>query len=441
MERETWTGKMGFVLASVGSAIGLGNIWLFSWRIGAYGGAAFLIPYLLFVFGIASVGLMGEWAFGRSQRKGAIGAFESVFKSKGYSSTGGAVLGIIPVLAVYAVYIFYAVVIGWLLKYFVLSLSGTFAKTAAEDIPGLFGGFAGTASSIGWHAAGIIITMIIVLFGVQRGIEKANKIMMPVLFAIMIILFIRSVTLPGAVAGLGYMFVPDWSKIAETETWIMALGQAFFTLSLGGATMLVYGSYAREDTVIHSAAIQTVFFNFLASILAALAIIPAVFAFGLDPAAGPSLLFITIPNVFAEMPGGVLFGILFFLSVVFAGFSSSVSMLEPAVEGAMDKLKMSRMSSVVVLSIVAFVIGLPLDTSMARFGMWADISTIYVLPLGAVIAGVVFYWIYGAANARNEINKGAYKPLGKWFEFYAKYVFVIVAVVVMILNIAFGGIG
>ncbi len=437
MERETWTGKLGFVLASVGSAIGLGNIWLFSWRTGAYGGAAFLIPYLIFVFGIASVGLMGEWAFGRSQRKGAIGAFENVFKEKGKGPLG-AVLGVIPVLAVYAVYIFYAVVIGWLLKYLVLALGNSFPSL---DIASYFGNFAGTPITIAWHAAGILITMGIVLLGVRKGIERANKIMMPVLFAILIILLIRSLTLPGAAAGIAYMFVPDWSKIGEIETWIMALGQAFFTLSLGGATMLVYGSYARDDTVIHSSGIQTVLFNFLASLLAAFVIIPAVFAFDLDPTAGPGLLFITIPNVFAQMPGSYIFAVLFFLSVVFAGFSSSVSMLEPAVEGLMDKAKMSRKLSVVVLSIIAFVIGLPLDTSMARFGTWADVSTIYVLPFGAVLAAFVFFWIFGADRARAEINKNARKPLGKWFEFYSKYVFVLVALAVMILNVIFGGIG
>ena len=237
------------------------------------------------------------------------------------------------------------------------------------------------------------------------------------------------------------MFVPDWAKLAETETWIMALGQAFFTLSLGGATMLVYGSYARDDTDIPSASMQTVLFNFMASLLAAFAIIPAVFAFDLDPAAGPGLLFVTIPNVFDQMPGGHIFGILFFLSVVFAGFSSSVSMLEPAVEGFMDKLGMSRTWAVIVLSLVAFAIGLPLDTNMARFGLWADISTVYVLPFGALVSAVVFFWIFGADSARAEINKNAVKQLGKWFEPYAKYVFVSVALLVMILNIAFGGIG
>ncbi|MGM0645997.1 MAG: sodium-dependent transporter [Thermodesulfobacteriota bacterium] len=439
VHRETWTGKMGFVLACVGSAIGLGNIWLFSWRIGAYGGAAFLIPYLLFVFGIASVGLMEEWAFGRSQRKGAIGAFEKVFNArKPGSGNLGAALGVIPVLAIFSIFIFYSIVIGWLLKYLFLAATGGFETI---NISEYFGSFAGTGASIGWHAAGVLGSTLIVFFGVQKGIEKANKVMMPVLFAILVILLIRSLTLPGAGEGIAYMFVPEWSKLAEIETWVMALGQAFFTLSLGGATMLVYGSYAREDTVILSSSMQTVLFNFLASLLAAFAIIPAVFAFGLDPTAGPGLLFETVPTTFAKMPGGQIFGVLFFLSVVFAGFSSSVSMLEPAVEGAMDKTGLNRGTAVGLLSALAFAIGLPLAVDMSKFGTWADLTTIYVLPFGALVSAVVFFWIYGADKARAEINKHAAHPLGKWFEIYAKYVFVAVALLVMILNIAFGGIG
>jgi len=437
MQRETWTGKLGFILASVGSAIGLGNIWLFSWRIGAYGGAAFLIPYLLFVFGIASFALMAEWAFGRSQQKGAIGAFEKVFKERNTPRLGQ-FIGIIPVTAVYAVFIFYAVVIGWIIKYFVLSIANAFPSM---EISSFFGGFAGSPQSILWHALGVLLTMTIVYSGVQKGIEKANKIMMPLILLLLIILVIRSLTLQNAMEGLKYMIVPDWTKLGMTETWVMALGQAFFTLSLGGATMLVYGSYVREDMDIPSAAIQTVLYNFSASMLAALVIIPSVFAFHLDPKAGPALLFITLPNVFIKMPGGYLFSVLFFLAMIFASLSSSVSMLEPAVEGFMDKLNLSRKLSVTLLSLIAFLVGIPLDLNMSLFSRWTDIVTIYLLPFGAVVAVFVFFWIYGAPRARKAINKGAKKDLGIWFEYYGKYVVVCVALAVMIINIAFGGIG
>jgi len=439
MGRETWTSKFAFILASVGSAIGLGNIWLFSWRIGEYGGASFLIPYIIFVFGIAAVGLMGEWAFGRSQKKGAIGAFENVFREKNEKYTKlGTILGFIPVLAIYSVYIFYAIVTGWIIKYFALAVSGKFAKL---EIAEFFSTFAGSSASVPWHGIAIVINLGIVYFGVAKGIEKANKIIMPLFFGMLIILLFRSLTLEGAAGGLEYIFLPDWSKLALSETWVMALGQAFFTLSLGGATMLVYGSYAKDETSIPSAAFQTVTFNFCASILVAFVIMPAVFAFNLDPKAGPALLFITIPNIVNQMPGGALFGIVFFLSVVFAALSSSISMLEPAVEGIMDKTSIGRTPAVIILSIVAFIAGLPLDLNMAYFGKWADITTVYVLPFGALVSAFVFFWIYGAAKAREEINKGDGFKFGKWFEFYSKYVFVPVAVIVLVLNIIKGGIG
>lgn len=439
MERETWTNKFAFILASVGSAIGLGNIWLFSWRVGAYGGASFLIPYILFVFGIAAIGLMGEWAFGRCQKQGAIGAFENVFKSKNekYKKYGTA-LGLIPVIAIYSIFIFYTIVTGWLIKYFFLAVSGNFATM---DIANYFSSFAGSSTSIPWHGIAILINLIIVFFGVSKGIEKTNKIIMPLFFGMLILLLFRSLTLDGAFEGIKYILMPDWSKIVMSETWVMALGQAFFTLSLGGATMLVYGSYAKDETSIPSAAFQTVTFNFLASLLSAFVIIPAVFAFNLDPKAGPALLFITIPNIVNQMPGGMLFGIVFFLSVVFAALSSSISMLEPAVEGFMYKTKTSRTKAVVLLSVLAFVIGIPLDIDMNLFGKWADITAVYVLPFGALVSAFVFFWIYGTANARREINKGDGFKFGKWFEFYSKYVFVPVAALVLILNIALGGIG
>ncbi len=435
-ERETWTGKVGFVLASIGAAIGLGNVWMFPWRLGAYGGAAFLVPYFLFVFGLVSIGLMGEFAFGRSQQKGAIGSFENVFKD--INPKLGATLGIAPVLGVTGVFIFYSIVVGWILKYFFLALTGAFGNI---EIASYFGQFAGQAESIWWHILSVLITLIIIRSGVQKGIEKSNKVMIPALFVLLIILLFRSLTLPGAMEGVRFMLVPDWSKLADPVTWIMALGQSFFTVSLGGAAMLVYGSYLKTNEDIRSSAMQTVTFNTLASLLSAFVIIPAVFAFGLDPQAGPPLLFITIPNIFKMMPGGYIFGVLFFLSIVFAGISSALNLMEVPVEALMERLDWSRKKSTYIVALGGIIFGLPLDINMGRFGTFADFVTIYLIPLGAVLAAFVFFWIYGASKAREEINKGAEKPLGKWIEPYAKYVFVFVALIVLILGIAYGGIG
>lgn len=436
-KREKWQSKMGFILACVGAAIGLGNIWMFPWRLGAYGGAAFLVPYLLFVFTLGWTGLMEEFAFGRDQQTGAISSYENVFEEKDIKF--GSKFGILPVLGVTGVFTFYSIVVGWILKYFTLSMTNSF-KTI-ESMPAFFSNFAGTSQSIFWHGLAIILTLLIVRLGVKDGIEKMNKIMMPGLFVLLIILLIRSLTLPGAKEGLAFLLVPDWSKLKEPVTWIMALGQSFFTVSLGGAAMLVYGSYLDKDSDIPVSAFQTTLFNTMSSLLAAFVIIPAVFAFGLDPKAGPPLLFITIPKVFQQMPGGAIFSTIFFLSIIFAGLSSAINLMEVPVEAIIDRMGISRKKSVLIVGVGAFLVGLPLDLSMARFGTFADTVTIYLVPLGAVLSAVIFFWIYGIENARKAINEGSSKPLPKIWEPYAKYIFTSVALLVLVLGVIFGGIG
>ncbi|MGM0500536.1 MAG: sodium-dependent transporter [Bacillota bacterium] len=436
-EREKWDSKMGFILACVGAAIGLGNIWMFPWRLGAYGGAAFLVPYLLFVFTLGWTGLMEEFAFGRDQETGAISAYENVFEEKGMSF--GSKFGILPVLGVTGVFIFYSIVVGWILKYFTLSVTNSFA--GIENLPAYFGSFAGNPQSIFWHGLAVILTLLIVRLGIKDGIEKMNKIMMPALFLLLIILLFRSLTLPGAKEGLEFLLVPDWSKLKNPITWVMALGQSFFTVSLGGAAMLVYGSYLDKDSDIPTSAFQTATFNTMASLLAAFVIIPAVFAFGLDPQAGPPLLFITIPKVFQQMPGGYIFSVIFFLSIIFAGLSSAINLMEVPVEALIDRLNISRKKSVLIVGLGTFLVGLPLDLSMERFGNFADTVTIYLVPLGAVLSAVIFFWIYGIGNAREAINEGSSRPLWKIWEPYAKYIFTSVALLVLVLGVLFGGIG
>ena len=436
-ERETWSSRIGFVLACVGAAIGLGNIWLFPWRLGAYGGAAFLIPYLFFVITLGSTGLMEEFAFGRERKAGSIKAFKEVYAERGVS--WGDKLGTIPVLGVTGVFVFYSIVVGWILKYFVLALQGQFS--VISEFPAYFGSFAGSPKSIVWHLLAIGLTILILRLGVKDGIERVNKVMMPTLFIILFILLIRSLTLPGSLEGIKFLLVPEWSKLANPETWVMALGQAFFTVSLGGAAMLVYGSYLDEEADIPASALQTVVFNTTASFLAAFVIIPAVFAFGLDPKAGPPLLFITLPNIFQQMPGGYIFGVLFFLSIIFAAISSAMNLMEVPVEALMERFKISRKKSVLLVGGLTFAIGLPLDLSMNLFSQFADFVTIYLIPIGAVMAAVTFFWAYDISKAREAINQGSNNPLGAWWEPFAKYVFTIVAVVVLVLGVIFGGIG
>ncbi|GAB6158529.1 sodium-dependent transporter [Desulfotomaculum varum] len=435
-EREAWSSKTGFILASVGAAMGLGSIWMFPWRIGAYGGGAFLVPYFLFVFVLGVTGLMGEFAFGRSQQKGAVSAFENVFREKGNAGLGRT-LGIIPVLGVSGVFTFYLIVCGWIIKYFWLAVTGAFGRI---DPGPYFGGFAGQAESIFWHALALIITLAIVIKGISGGIEASNKIMMPGLFIILLILLVRSLTLEGAAEGIRFLTIPDWSKLGDPVTWVQALGQAFFTVSLGGAAMLVYGSYLRETEDIPSSALHTAFWTTIASLLAAFVTIPSAFAFGQDPQAGPPLLFITIPYIFKTMAGGYIFGALFFLAVVFAAISSAINLMEVPVEAIMDRFNMSRVKASVLVAVLGFLVGIPMDLNLNLFGKFADLVTIYIVPFGAVLASIVFFWVYGVERARAQVNKGAVKPLGPWWGYLAKYVFTGVALFILVMGIVMGGI-
>lgn len=434
-KRDTFTSKFGFIVSCIGAALGLGNIWMFSYRLGTYGGAAFLIPYFLFVFLLGTTGLIAEFSFGRSVQAGPLTGIRKAFQQRNLK--GATIIGSIPVIGLAGILIFYSVVIGWILKYFALSITGellTMEPTTAFDQ------FAGTSSTIPWLLLACVITLAIVCLGVSKGIEKLNKIIMPILLLIFIVLTIRSVTLPGAMKGVEYLLIPKWEALLQFETWVMALGQAFFTVSLTGCGMVVYGSYATDDFDFVSAAMNTAIFDTIAAMLAAFMIMPAVFSFGLDPAAGPSLLFITIPKVFQAMPYGGVLSILFFLSILFAAISSSVNMLEGPVEAIVSSSKITRKMAAVLIAIVGFLLGIFLTLDMTRFDQFANVTTILISPTGAMLlAAVAFYLFPGDFLA--EVNKGCKRPLGSWFLSFGRYVFVPVTLLVLVLGVLYGGIG
>ena len=236
-----FTSSLGFVLAAVGSAVGMGNIWLFPYRIGQYGGGAFLIPYFLFVALFSYVGLTGEFALGRLTGTGAMGSLDYVLGKKG--KRGGKLLGVIPLLGVLGIAIGYSVVVGWVLRYTAGAVTGSILNSNAQ---GFFDALAVDFGSIPWHLAAVVLTVIILVLGVSGGIEKLSKIMMPAFFILFLIIAVRVAFLPGAVEGYLYLLRPDWSRLLEAETWVMAMGQAFFSLSINGAGMLIYGSYMRK---------------------------------------------------------------------------------------------------------------------------------------------------------------------------------------------------
>ncbi|RDY27103.1 sodium-dependent transporter [Romboutsia weinsteinii] len=435
-KRDVFSNKFGFIVSCVGAALGLGNIWMFSYKLGKYGGAAFLIPYFLFVFVLGSTGLITEFTFGRMFKSGSFSAIKQVFK--GRNIKGGSVVGIIPTLGLAGVFMFYSIVIGWILKYFFLSVTG---ELGAINTTTYFDAFAGTSSTIPWFLLSVLITLSVVGLGVSKGIENLNKVIMPLLLVLFIVLTIKSLSLEGSMAGVEYLLKPRWEHLLNGETWIMALGQAFFTVSLNGCGMVVYGSYINEKFDIPSSAFSTALFDTIAALVASFMIIPAVFAFNLDVTAGPSLLFITVPTIFKSMPYGDILSILFFLSIIFAAISSSVNMLEGIVEAVISSINISRKKASLFIGLICFVLAIPLATNMIAFDNFTNLITIIVSPIGALIVAVVFFYMIDKDTILNEINKGCKKRINNGFIVFGKYVFVLVTIAVTILGTVYGGIG
>ena len=414
--REVWGSKLGFILAAAGSAIGLGNIWKFPYITGENGGASFVLVYLICIAVIGLPVLIAEILIGRTTQRDPVGAFYKLSQSKFWGSIGG-----MGVVAGFLILSFYAIIAGWSMGYIVEAINGKFFKfpepTASADhfqtlvtnLPWMFGYF----------FLFMLLTMGIVFSGVQKGIERASKIMMPILFILLIILMIRGITLDGAMKGLDFLWNPDWSKITA-GTILLALGHAFFTLSLGMGAMLTYGSYMSEKDSIPGAALQIVILDTLIALIAGTAIFTSVFAVGLDPSAGPGLIFHTLPGVFTKMPGGYFFSILFFISLTIAALTSSISLLEVVVSFFVDELNWKRHNAAVVLSIVISAIGIP---SLLSFNVLADfkifgldffalvdfIASNILLPLGGLFIAVFVGWIWGFDKVIPNLRKGAEK--------------------------------
>lgn len=432
--------RLGFIIACVGSAVGMGNIWMFPYRTGEFGGSAFLIAYFIFVILLGFSGVIGEMAFGRSVKCGPIGAFTKAMEMR-FGPKGripGKIIGMIPVLGSLGIAIGYSIVVGWFLKYLWGTISGELMQ--AEDMGAYFGELAVDFGSIGWHFLGLLLTFAIMFMGVSKGIEKMNKVMMPIFFIFFILLLIRVVMLPGAAEGYRYMFVPRWEELGNIQTWVYALGQAFFSLSLAGSGTIVYGSYLKKDIDVVSCAGNVALFDTCAALLAGMVVIPAVFAFGLDVGSGPPLMFITLPAVFQQIPFGALFAVIFFIAVIFAAVTSLMNLFETPIEALQSELKLSRRTSVCIVALIAAAVGVFIESGDA-VGGWMDAVSIYIIPLGALIAAVMFFWICPKGYAREQIQMGREKKVGKWLEPVTKYVFVGITFAVYVLGIFFGGIG
>ena len=428
--------KIGFILASVGSAIGMGNIWMFPYRVGQYGGAAFLIPYFLFVALFGAVGLSGEFALGRLTGTGPVGSYDYAMRTRGLR--GGKLLGAIPLLGSFGIAIGYSVIVGWVLR----SAAGAAAGGLfAADSETFFSQMTGRFGSVPWHLAVVALTVLFLAGGVIKGIEKANRVMMPAFFVLFIIIAVRVAFLPGAGAGYRYLFVPKWSALLDMRTWIMAMGQAFFSLSITGSGMIIYGSYLAKTEDIPHASAMTAILDTLAALVAGFAVIPAVYAFGLDPRSGPPLIFLTLPKVFAQMPAGRLFAVLFFVSVFFAGVTSLINMLEVCGEALRRHLRLGRLPALLITGAIVFGAGLLIEYE-PYLGRWMDVVTIYIVPIGALLGSVMIYWVLGMDSIGRELMTGRKKPLLHGFAFLAKYVYIFLAGAVVVCSFAIkGGIG
>ena len=438
-KRESFNSRWGFILACIGSAVGMGNIWMFPTRVSLYGGGAFLIPYFIFVILIGFTGVISEMSFGRATRSGPIDAFGIACESRGHRKTGEA-LGWIPVLGALAMAIGYTVVMGWILKYTIGTFTG--AALAPADIDGFAGAFGSMASSFGnnfWQTAALVICMIILMFGVGSGIEKANKIMMPVFFVLFIILGIYVAFQPGAVDGYHYIFRVDPKALSDPITWIFALGQAFFSLSVAGNGTLIYGSYLPDTEDVPASAARVAFFDTIAAMLAALVIIPAMATTGaqLDQG-GPGLLFIYLPHLIKAMPGGRIIAIIFFAAVFLAGMSSLMNLYEAPIATIQEKTGLGRKASCLVIAAIGIVVSMLIQGIVSD---WMDVLSIYICPLGAGLAGIMFFWVLGKKYVDKQVNTGREKPFTGLFFPICKYIYIPICFLVLILGIALGGIG
>ncbi len=440
-KRDSFNNKWGFILACIGSAVGMGNIWMFPTRVSMYGGGSYLIPYFIFVALIGFTGVIGEMSFGRATKSGPVDAFGYACETKNKNKRKlGEAIGFIPVLGALAMAIGYTVVMGWILKYMIGAFTGkTLAPADTEGFAASFGSMASAFGNNVWQIVALVIGIIILMFGVGRGIEKANKIMMPVFFILFAVLGIYVAFQPGAIEGYKYIFRVDPEAFADPKTWIFALGQAFFSLSIAGNGTLIYGSYLSDNEDIPAAAGRVALFDTIAALLAALVIIPAMATTGAQlNQGGPGLMFIFLPALFKSMPGGYIVAIIFFVAVFMAGLSSLINLYEAPIATIQEKLHLGRKASCTIIAAIALVVSICIQGIVSG---WMDILSIYICPLGAGLAGIMFFWVCGKKYVETQVNTGRDKKFTDKFYPICKYIFCPVCFLVLILGIVLGGIG
>ena len=458
-QRDGFKSKWGFILACIGSAVGMGNIWRFPIMVSKFGGMTFLIPYFIFVVLIGSTGVIEEFALGRWAAAGPVGAFGKCTEERTGKKSVGEAIGAIPILGSMMLAIGYTVVMGWIFKYCWMGISGSLYALGTEmpSIGGAFGATAPEAATLGeaigmmtsngifgigngvWQIVGLVVSLIIMAMGVAGGIEKANKVMMPALFFLFVALGVYIAFLPGSSDGYKYIFTLNPAGLLNPQVWIFAFGQAFFSLSIAGNGSVIYGSYLSKDEDISSSARNVALFDTIAALLAAFVILPSMAAGGVEPSAGgPGLMFVYLVNVFNGMPGGRIVGMVFFICVLFAGVSSIVNLYEAPVAFLQEKLHLKRIPSVAVIGVIGLVISIMIQPWTSQ---WMDLVSIYICPLGALLAGIMFFWVLKKDTALAAVHEGGKKEVFKLFYPLGKWVFCIASLAALILGAKYGGIG
>ncbi len=413
MERENFGTRFGVLVAMAGSAIGLGNLWRFPYLVGSYGGAAFVFVYIICVFILCLPILFSEVIIGRRSSSNAFGAYRKLAPGTKWKWLG--VLSIVTPLIIVS---YYSVVGGWGVEYFFKAAMFEFTTGVTQsELGSMFGKFTSSVwAPLMGHSIFLLLTAFIVISGVKSGIEKFGKIMMPLLFVLIIVIAVRAVTLPGAAEGLKYLFSPDFSKI-DASVCSAALGQAFFSLSLGMGTMLTYGSYISKKENLAASSTYTAVSDTLFALLASCAIMPAVFAFGLNPQEGPSLVFETLPFIFSNMPMGGIVAILFFLALIVAALTSSISLYEVVVAYLVEEKQYTRRGASILVFIVAWVLGALCSLSFGPlsgfkifgqtiFNLFDKLSANILMPVGGLLLVIFAGWVMKKDDVISEFTNG-----------------------------------
>ena len=448
-KRETFASRLGFILISAGCAIGLGNVWRFPYITGKYGGAAFVLIYLCFLVILGIPIMVMEFSVGRASQRSAARSFH-VLEPKG---TKWHLASYVAIAGNYLLMMFYTTVGGWMLSYIVKMAAGTFTNLTPDEVGGVFNNMlANPGEMTFWMVITVVVSFGVCSMGLRNGVERINKAMMSLLFVILIALCTRSVTLDGAAEGLKFYLIPDFSKMAENgigEAVYAAMGQSFFTLSLGIGAMAIFGSYISKERRLTGECINICILDTTVALLSGLVIFPACFAFGVDPGEGPGLVFVTLPNVFNQMPGGRLWGSLFFVFMSFAALSTVIAVFENIISFAIDLWGWSRKKAILVNLAVILVLSMPcvlgfnVLSSIQPLGAGTTIQDLEdfiisnnLLPIGSVLYLLFctsrYGWGWKNFIAEADAGKGVKFP--KWARFYVTYILPIIVIAILIIS-------